>query len=41
MSLNVPSAASKDWCRVATRYDKLAHNYRAAVVLTAIILYWL
>ena len=31
----------KDWRRVATRYDKLAQNYRATVTLAAIILYWL
>ena len=30
----------KDWRRIATRYDKLAHNYRA-VVLAAIVTYWL
>ena len=26
---------------VATRYDKLAQNYRATVILAAILLYWL
>ena len=31
----------KDWRRVATRYDKLARNYRATVTLAAILLYWL
>ena len=31
----------KDWRRVATRYDKLAQNYRATVTLAAIFLYWL
>ena len=31
----------KDWRRVATRYDKLAQNYRATVTLAAILLYWL
>ena len=31
----------KDWRRVATRYDKLAQNYRATVLLAAILLYWL
>ena len=31
----------KDWRRVATRYDKLAQNYRATVTLAAIILFWL
>ena len=31
----------KDWRRIATRYDKLAQNYLAAVTLAAIVLYWL
>ena len=31
----------KDWRRVATRYDKLAHNYLATVALATIVLYWL
>lgn len=31
----------KDFRRVATRYDKLARNYRAAVLIAAIILFWL
>ena len=31
----------KDWRRVATRYDKLAHNYLASVALAAIVIYWL
>ncbi|MCE2487245.1 MAG: IS5 family transposase [Desulfurellaceae bacterium] len=31
----------KDWRRGATRYDKLAQNYRATVLLAAILLYWL
>ena len=31
----------KDWRRGATRYDKLAQNYRATVTLAAIVLYWL
>ena len=31
----------KDWRRVATRYDKLAHNYLAAVALAPIVTYWL
>ena len=31
----------KDWRRIATRYDKLAHNYLASVALAAIVLYWL
>lgn len=31
----------KDWRRIATRYDKLARNYRAAVAIAAIVIYWL
>ena len=31
----------KDWCCVATRYDKLAQNYLADVTLAALVLYWL
>ena len=30
----------KDWRRVATRYDKLAANYAAAVYIAAIIIWW-
>jgi len=30
----------KDWRRVATRYDKLARNFRATVALAAIIIWW-
>jgi transposase len=30
----------KDWRRVATRYDKLARNFRAAVILAAIFIWW-
>ena len=31
----------KDFRRIATRYDKLAENYRAAVHLVAILIFWL
>lgn len=31
----------KDWRRVATRYDKLAANFLAAVVIASIVTYWL
>jgi putative transposase len=31
----------KDWRRVATRYDKLAHNFQAAVLIASIVSYWL
>ena len=30
----------KDWRRIATRYDKLASNFAAAVALAATILWW-
>lgn len=30
----------KDWRRVATRYDKLARNFRATVALAAIVIWW-
>ncbi len=31
----------KDWRRIATRYDKLAANFTAAVTLAAIVIRWL
>ena len=31
----------KDWRRIATRYDKLADNFLAAVHIAAIVSYWL
>ena len=31
----------KDWRRIATRYDKLAVNFAAAVAIAAIILWWI
>ena len=30
----------KDWRRIATRYDKLANNYMAGVLIAAIISFW-
>jgi putative transposase len=30
----------KDWRRIATRYDKLAANFAAAVALAAVIIWW-
>jgi putative transposase len=30
----------KDWRRVATRYDKLARNCQATVMLAAILIWW-
>jgi transposase len=31
----------KDFRRIATRYDRLARNYLAAVHIAAVICYWL
>ena len=31
----------KDFRRIATRYDKLARNYLAAVCLVAVIVWWI
>ncbi len=31
----------KDWRRIATRYDKLASNFAAAVILAAIVIWWI
>jgi transposase len=31
----------KDWRRVATRYDKLARNYRATVTLAVLFRWWI
>ena len=31
----------KDWRRVATRYDKLARNFRSTVALAATLLWWI
>jgi putative transposase len=31
----------KDWRRIATRYDKLAANFAAAVSLAAAVIWWL
>lgn len=31
----------KDFRRIATRYDRLAANYQAAVLIAAIVCYWL
>ena len=31
----------KQWRGIATRYDKAAHNYRAAILLAAVVMFWL
>jgi putative transposase len=30
----------KDWRRIATRYDKLATNFQAAILIAAIVIWW-
>jgi transposase len=30
----------KDWCRIATRYDKLAASFAAAVLLAVVMIWW-
>ncbi len=34
-------ARLKDWRRIATRYDKLARNFTAALMIASIVTYWL
>jgi putative transposase len=34
-------ARLKDFRRVATRYDKLAANFLASVLIAAIVIWWL
>ncbi|MCB1581170.1 MAG: transposase [Rhodospirillales bacterium] len=31
----------KDWRRVATRYDKLARNFFAALCLASLLCFWI
>ncbi|MFO1097397.1 MAG: transposase [Xanthobacteraceae bacterium] len=31
----------KDWRRIATRYDKLARNFEAAVSIAALLTWWI
>lgn len=31
----------KDWRRVATRYDRCAHTFFAAITIAAIVIFWL
>ena len=33
-------ARLKDWRRVATRYDKLARNFRSTIELVSIVIWW-
>ena len=34
-------ARLKDWRRVATRYDRCADLFRAAIVIAATVIFWL
>jgi len=34
-------AALKDWRRVAMRYDRCAHTFFSAIMIAAIVIYWL
>jgi transposase len=34
-------ARLKDWRRIATRYDRCAHTFLAAITLAAIVIFWL
>jgi transposase len=34
-------ARLKDFCRVATRYDKLARNFLAGALIAATVIWWL
>ena len=34
-------ARLKDWRRIATRYDRCAHTFMAAVTLAAIMIFWI
>jgi transposase len=31
----------KDWRRVATRYDRCAHTFFSAILIAAIVIYWI
>ena len=31
----------KDWRRVATRYDKLARNFEATIILVSLAIWWM
>ena len=30
----------KDWRRIATRYDRCAHTFKAAITIAAIVIWW-
>lgn len=31
----------KDWRRIATRYDRCAHTFRAAITIAVIVIWWI
>jgi putative transposase len=34
-------AKLKDWRRIATRYDRCAHTFKAALTIAAIVIWWI
>ena len=34
-------AKLKDWRRIATRYDRSAHTFMAAIVIAATVIFWI
>ena len=34
-------AKFKDWRRIATRYDRCAHTFKAAITIAAIVIWWI
>ena len=34
-------ATLKDWRRIATRYDRCAHTFKAAITIAAIVIWWI
>ena len=34
-------AKLKDWRRIATRYDRCAHTFKAAITIAAIVIWWI
>ena len=34
-------AKLKDWRRIATRYDRCAHVFKAAITIAAIVIWWI
>ena len=40
-SSRTPSAAIRDFRRVATRYDRLARNFLSAAAIATLVAFWL